>query len=64
MDIIKKLIQLESPNLHILESEEQALHEFIEELRIQLPTTTYLAIIDGNKISNFNELFEAFCEAF
>lgn len=64
MDISKRLTELDSSNLHILEADEQTFNKFMEEVRSKLPKDTFLAIIDGNRIDNLCELFEAFVEAF
>ena len=62
--LINGLIQIDGPNLHFIECDRLLLKEYIAELQENIPSSTYLAVVDGNEISNLNELFTGFSSAF
>lgn len=64
MDILQKLVQIDRLNLHIVECEKQLFNEFISEMQENISSSTYLAVVDGNKITNLTELFNIFSIAF
>ena len=62
--LIKKLIQIDGPKLHFIECDRLLLNKFITELQENIKSSTYLAVVDGNKITNLNEVFKRFSSAF
>lgn len=64
MDIMNILNQSHDPKIHIFEAEESIVNDIYINLKNNLPSSTYLVSIDGMKISNLDELFKVFAEAF
>ena len=64
MDKVERLVQINGSNFHIFESKNTLGNDFILELKQKLPSSTYLAVIDGKAVSNLDELFKAFSDAF
>ena len=62
--LVKRLIQIDGPNLHFIEGDRPLLNKFINELQKNIPTSTYLAVVDGNGVTNLDELFNRLSIAF